>query len=86
MMGTKRPAHKSRCSVLLDGQANVELGTLARFAGAVDAAAQQMDHQVVDDVGAEPAATPWPRLEVTKGSKMRGSISGGCRDRCHCSR
>jgi hypothetical protein len=60
MMGTKRPAHKSRCSVLLDGQANVELGTLARFAGAVDAAAQQLDHQVVDDVGAEPAATLAP--------------------------
>ena len=60
MMGTKRPAHKSRCSVLLDGQANVELGTLPRFAGAVDAAAQQLHHQVVDDVGAEPAAAMAP--------------------------
>ena len=60
MMGIKRLAHKSQHSVMLDWQANMELGTLARFAGAVDAAAQQLDHQVVDDMGAEPAATLAP--------------------------
>ena len=47
----------------------------ARFAGAMDAATQQLDHQVVDDVGAEPAATLAP-LGGDEGSKMRGSISG----------
>ena len=33
----------------------MELGSLARFAGAMDAATEQLHHQVVDDVGAEPA-------------------------------
>ena len=34
----------------------MELGALARFAGTADTAFQQLHHQVVDDVGAEPAA------------------------------
>lgn len=53
MMGIKRLAHKSQHSVMLDWQANMELGAIARFADTADAAFQQLHHQVVDDVGAE---------------------------------
>lgn len=45
---------------MLDWQANMELGAAVRFAGAVDAATQQLHHQVVDDVGAKTTAAMTP--------------------------